>query len=116
VSWLLFDERGERARKITLVAGNPVVGWALGLPPEQYQHALEVLGFEDERTWRPTWFAAKMSKGYRVFEVDRGVHEFLDARQTSDLWQGAAPHHKRLPTVAAVEMWVRFQAMKEPAS
>ena len=117
MSWLLFDERGNRAQKLTLltVSGQVWEGWARS--DIDLGGALRVFGFHPERSWRPTFFAAKMARGYRVFELDVGEHQYVDQTQLSDWWQpatqiafGRTPPNseKRLPSIAAVEMWIRF--------
>lgn len=107
MSWYLFDESGERAQKLMLWSGTGAVtrGW-------RRAHALSgifVLGFDPERTWRPTWFVAQMSRGYRVFELDVGVLEYVERNKLGDMWQPAAPDHKRLPSMAVVEVWLRHK-------
>ena len=84
MSWLLFDERGNRAQKLTWLhgTGEAVLGWGRRVSPEM---GTNVLGFLPERSWRPTFFAAKMAKGWRVFELGVGEHQY-----------------------AAVEMWIRM--------
>jgi hypothetical protein len=104
VTDLIFDEHGNRAQKLTLghFAGQALRGWvSLGMT------GTHVLGFDPERSWRPSFAAVRMAKGWRVYPLDCGVHEYLDMHQLSNIWQGASPEHKRLPTVAAVEMWIR---------
>lgn len=110
MSWHLFDESGERAQKLTMWSGANVVtrGWSTLSPLS----GIFVLGFDPERTWRPTWFAAQMSRGYRVFELDVGVLEYVERIKLGDMWQSAAPDHKRLPSMAAVEMWVRHMGAR----
>lgn len=116
MSCFLFDERGNRAQKLTLltVSGQVWEGWARS--DIALGGALHVLGFHPERSWRPTFFAAKMARGYRVFELDVGEHHYVDQTQLSDWWQSAAriasgreppEREKRLPSIAAVEMWIR---------
>lgn len=117
MSWLLFDERGNRAQKLTMltISGEVWAGWAAAL--QELGGSLQVLGFLPERSWRPTFFAAKMAKGWRVFELDVGEHQYVDQHQLAEWWQpatqiafGRAPpaHEKRFPNIAAVEMWVRM--------
>ncbi len=105
MSWILFDEHGNRAQKLFVaVTGDVLLGWIPGL--SDFGH--NVLGFDPAREWRPTYFAAKMSKGYRVFEIDEGVFEYIGFERVTDFWQAGVG--KRLPTIAAVEMWVRHRA------
>jgi hypothetical protein len=113
VSWFLYDEHGQRAQRLTFLhhIGTVVLrGWRP--PPSPAARVLEVVGFDPERTWRPTWFVAKMSRGYRVFEVDCGVGEYWEAQKLTDLWRPASPDDKRFPTMVAVEMWLIHQAAK----
>lgn len=68
---------------------------------------INCVGFEDRRTWRPAWMAVRMSQGYRMVPVDVGVHDYLDEAVFDRMWRPASSDHKRLPHMAAVEMWVR---------
>ena len=118
MSWLLFDEKGERAQKLTWLfgTGDALLGWNRREDPEL---GTNVLGFLPERSWRPTYFAAKMAKGWRVFELDVGEHEYVDQKQATDWWRPAtqiafcrAPltSEKRFPHIAALEMYLRHTA------
>lgn len=109
MSWYLFDERGVRAQKLTIhtqLSFEVVEGWGKHRMPEA-MGATQVLGFKPERWWRPTYFAAKMAKGYRVFELDVGEFQYADLVDVADWWRSASPDQKRLPTLAAVEMYLR---------
>ncbi len=112
MSWFLYDERGQRAQQLTIEQGTGIIVRGWGVVAKPGARLLRVIGFDPERTWRPTWFVAKMSRGYRVFEVDCGVGEYWEAQKLNDLWQSASPDHKRFPTMAAVEMWLIHQAAK----
>lgn len=118
MSWHLFDERGVRAQRLTVynqLSFEVVEGWGKHRMPEALG-ATQVLGFMPERSWRPTFFAAKMARGYRVFELDVGEHQYVDQRQLAEMWQpatqiafGRAPpaSEKRIATLAGVEMYLR---------
>ena len=111
MSWLLFDEHGNRAKRLTVGWRDdrfPVFPGHRKLAPSGvFSGMVHTLGFFPERTWRPTFFAAKLSHGYRVFELDAGQVQYIDQRTLTNLWQPASPDHKQLPTMAAVEMWIR---------
>lgn len=111
MSWFLFDERGERAQRLLWVqsGGFALRGWgAKGIAPGA--NAIDVWGFLPERSWRPTYFVAKMAKGYRVFELAVGEVQYADQKHIIDWWQPASPDHRRFPTLAAVEMFLRMKA------
>ena len=116
MSWILFDEYGNRAQKLTWLfdSRNACLGWNRGHAPET---STNVFGFLPERSWRPTFFAARMAQGYRVFELDVGEYEYVESHLLPGWWEpatlvafdGSPPvGEKRLPNIAAVEMWVRF--------
>lgn len=106
MSWFLFDERGARAEKLTWLhtPGYAVRGWGVRHNDEL---GLSVMGFLPERSWRPTFFVAAMAKGYRVFELDVGEHQYVDQNQLTDWWRSASPDQKRIRTIAGVEMYLR---------
>lgn len=89
MSWLLYDEKGRRAQKLTLltISGQVLPGWVKGA--HVFGGSLRVLGFLPDRVWHPTFFAAKMSHGSRSDGL----------RRTR---RGGSP------TIAAVEMWIRL--------
>lgn len=100
MSWHLFDERGERAQKITL--GHNDAG-----------HPVRARGFLPLRWWTPTYIACKMAKGYRVYMPSfPDAVEYIEEWYLHNWWQAAAPDHKRLPSMAAVEMWIRHMAVR----
>lgn len=105
MSWFLFDERGQRARQLTLLSSGPMVvpGWCA----HKFEdfNPTHVIGFDPERTWRPTYFVAKMARGYRVFGLDGVPLEYVEAATLVRWWR--AGEGKRLPTMAAVEMYLR---------
>jgi hypothetical protein len=119
---ILFDERGERAQKLMVgwqvyrdADGSDRAEWTVvrghiaGRVGQSEQSPLAAAwGFEPLRSWFPTWFAAKMAKGYRVFELDVGLVEYADADAVAKWWR--ADEGKRLPHIAAVEMYVRHKA------
>ena len=106
---ILFDEQARRARRLTMLPAfsQVLTGWASVAPD---WNAVKVLGFDPERTWKPTFGVVRMARGYRLFELDVGMHEYVDQRQLSNWWQPALDWHKRLPTMAAVEMYLRHIA------
>lgn len=113
MSWHIYDENGERAQKLTvweddlpntLGAHNRTTrGWHAAPPA---RHTL-VVGFLPERGWRPTFFAAKMARGYRLFRLDVGEYLFATAFQAAHWWQPASPDQKRFPNIGSLEMWIR---------
>jgi len=114
MSWLLYDQHGQRAQKLSWLpgTGEAILGWDRRVSPAL---CINVLGFAPERSWRPTFFAAKMAKGWRMFELDVGEHQYADQHQLAEWWQpatqiafGRAPpaHEKRFPNIAALEMWL----------
>ena len=109
MSWYLFDERGQRAQKLTVYnqfSFEVVEGWGRHHMPEA-MGASQVLGFKPERSWRPTYFVAKMAKGYRIFELDVGEFQYVDQKHITDWWRSASPDQKRISTLAGVEMYLR---------
>lgn len=117
MSWLLYDEKGRRAQRLTLltISGQVLPGWVQGT--HVLGGSLRVFGFLPERMWHPTFFVAKMSHGWRVFELDVGRHEYVDQQQITSWWRpatrvafGRSPpnEERRFPTIAAVEMWIRL--------
>ena len=106
MSWHLFDERGARAEKLTWLytPAYAVRGWGVRHDGEL---GMNVMGFMPERSWRPTFFAAKMARGYRVFRLEASEYQYVDENQLTNWWRSAAPDHKRIATLAGVEMYLR---------
>lgn len=112
MSWHLFDERGERAYKILLCGSGAVRGHTTDTYKLSEGTLVNAWGFAPLRWWRPTWIACKMTKGYRVYMPPfPDLVEYIEDWYLHNWWQPAAPDHKRLPSMTAVEMWIRHKAM-----
>lgn len=109
----LFDERGARVPKVTRAPALNVeaVGWNCEAGAESgyadLGHFQTGWGFVPERAWRPTYYAARMSRGWRVFELDVGVVFVFYVWDAEYHRQSAAPDHRRFPSIAAVEVYLR---------
>lgn len=114
MSWHLFDERGERAQKIMLTTDGAILGHTNSVELLASDRVINAWGFVPLRRWVPTFIACKMAKGYRVYRPQTphmtGL-EYIEDCYLHNWWQCAAPDHKRLPSMAAVEMWIRHKAM-----
>lgn len=102
MSWHIYAANGQRAERCPDPAWN------------RYDPRLrDWLGFRDSvMLWRPTWFAARMSHGWRLFELDVGMVVFVHRASVADWWQPAAPEHRRFPSIAALEMWIRHVGVR----
>lgn len=68
----------------------------------------DFLGFPGEHSfWRPLWFAARMARGWRLFDLEVSPYDYYYRGDVMTWWQSAAPDHRRFPNIAALEMWIR---------
>lgn len=103
---ILFDERGMRVPKATwIVAPNSLVsGW---LPVDTEDSTILGWGFVPARDWRPTYFAARVARGWRVFALDVGEIDFAVVRLVSKWWKPDDSSQRRFPSIASLEVYVR---------
>lgn len=116
MSLIFFTEKGERVPKIHYLEASdtPLAGWMTDVLGRTTYGGRNGWGFLDQRSFIPGWIAIKMARGYRVITRDHvATWTFWiadDSEIWTEWWKPASPEHKRLPHVAAVEMWVRMQA------
>jgi hypothetical protein len=115
---ILYDANGERAEKLT-------VGWVggtwLAIPgfidewPGDGDHGAHVFGFRPERSFEPRFMAVRMGRGYRLLLISRYSYhsEYFDAKNIDEWWEAASEEHKRFPTIAALEMWIRHVGVNQ---
>lgn len=90
---ILFDEKGQRVPMTGSISRH-------GFP--SYLHGWVA------REWRPGFAAIRLARGWRIVPLGVGkVNGQLDHQAVLDWWEPATPDQKRMPTIAAVEMYLR---------